>query len=549
MDRPSAGLRQNRAGEADDWDEYTATPPPRVKRAMRKRKGFAVSKVRITPKGPSLHTSIAFLAPEQKHSGSFARGQDREGNALQDLALPLGMSFAAVLSQVFGGKFISRGQLPAEQLSMICTSAVKEAVSNIYGDKLDSFTRNFEKSFDSTLKTLLVIDKVSSSNHGNRLRVERTLNVENDNLIFESFKHDQGSSSCNSLRSSSCDEHIREPETLSSTNQVVLLSESNQHLVHSSRNMITPGFNGTIMTTYEKSVIEQIRSNNLKEVELGLTMRKLQMKQSQLDMSSYANWLEKVKICMNVSKAAFKEEKLRNQILDSRHAELIRRCIDLLISGLILMCASLIYAVSIFSYQRITDAMTSCTSVPKESKSWWMPKQVASVSSGWQQLRCHAVAISRLLFGVLMILAISYSLLQRSVLSGSTMPVTSILFLLGIACGIAGKLCVDSLGGSGYHWLIYWETLCLVHLFANLFPSVLYRALYGRVLVAQGEKHVRNWYWIRKYTFFGILLLVLPVMAGLLPFATIGVWKDHLIEKFMILIPSIERKKLIEGLV
>lgn len=157
-------------------------------------------------------------------------------------------------------------------------------------------------------------------------------------------------------------------------------------------------------------------------------------------------------------------------------------------------------------------------------------------------VRCHAVVITRMLFGLLLILVIAYSLLHRSAVSGSTMPITSILFLLGVACGIAGKLCVDSLGGSGYRWLIYWEALCLVHLFANLFPSILYRVLYGRVLAAHGKTAILLPYWIRRYGFYLMLMLVLPTMAGLLPFASLVDWKDHFFERIMILVSKAEHR-------
>ncbi|XP_020704233.1 protein CPR-5 [Dendrobium catenatum] len=555
MDRPSAGLRRRTTADAGDLRDSVAAPPPQELRHPRKRKGFAVSKMKKPSKVSSSSTSMASSTTEH-HQGR----QNRNLNCMLeddflDLALSLGMSFAAVISQVLCGKIVSRDQLPAENLSMICTSAVKESVSNIHGDKFDSFMRNFERSFDSTLKTLLVFNKASTSSQKNKLREERPLTVGNK-LINESNNDEQenrsysslGVSSCEieqipcSLDPLSCEEHLGEDEAVSSTNQLALRIESNQELVRASHNFIAGGFSKSMLTTFEKSVTEHTRSNDLKEVEIGLTMRKLQMKQSQLEMSSYANWLEKVKICMNMSKASFKEDKLRNQMQETRHAELRRNCIDLLVSGLILMCAFLIYGASIFSYQRITEATSSCSTVSRGTKSWWMPKQMASVSSGWQVLRCHAVVITRMLFGLLMIVVIAYSLLQRSAISGSTMPITSILLLLGVACGIAGKLCVDSLGGSGYHWVIYWEALCLLHLFANIFPSILYFVLYGPVLVAKREKPVWLPYWIRRYTFYGILLLVLPTMAGLLPFTSLIDWKDHFTEKIMALISKAEQK-------
>ncbi|XP_020575445.1 protein CPR-5 [Phalaenopsis equestris] len=524
MDRSSAVLRQRNTAEATDITDPTATPPPKVPRPPRKRKGFAVSKTRKPSKAPSSFSSIASSTADQPPGGQKRNLNVMLDEDFQDLALPLGTSFAAVLSQVLCGKVASRDLLPADKLSMICTSAVKESVSNIHGDRFDSFMNNFEKSFDSTLKTLLLLHKASSSSKKNRLREKRRLNVEGDKLIKESYNND---------------EELGEDEAQSSTNQLALHIESNHELVRSSHNLIAPTFSQSMLTTFTKSVTEQTRCNDLKEVEIGLTMRKLQMKQSQLAMSSYANWLEKVKICMNVSKAAFKEEKLRNQIEDLRHAELVRRCIDLLVSGLILMCAFLVYGASIFSYQLITEATSSCTAMSRGSKSWWMPKQITSVSSGWQMLRCHAMVITRMLFGLLMILVIAYSLLQRS--AASTMPITSILLLLGFACGIAGKLCVDSLGGSGYRWVIYWELLCSLHLFANIFPSILYRLLYGHVLAAQSETPVWWLYRIRRYTFYVTLLLVLPTMAGLLPFGSMLEWKDHFSEKVRILVMKAEQ--------
>lgn len=237
--------------------------------------------------------------------------------------------------------------------------------------------RNFEKSFDSTLKTLLVFNKASSSSsQKNRLSEERPLNVEGDESIKESYNDEDGNRSCSSLESTRCDlerisctldplsrkDQFGEDEALSSTNLLALRFESNRELVRASRNLIAPGFSESML---EKSVTELTRCNDLKEVEIGLTMRKLQMKQSQLAMSSYANWLEKVKIRMNMSKAAFKEEKLRNQMEDMRLIELKRRCIDLLVSGLILMCAFLVYGASIFSYQRIIEATSSCTTMSR----------------------------------------------------------------------------------------------------------------------------------------------------------------------------------------
>ena len=136
-----------------------------------------------------------------------------------------------------------------------------------------------------------------------------------------------------------------------------------------------------------------------------------------------------------------------------------------------------------------------------------------------------------MLFGFLMIITIAYLLLQRSGSSSrQTMPITFILLLLGFACGFAGKLCIDTLGGSGYLWLLYWESLCLVHFFANVWTSALFRILHGPVNVSQGMKgHTIVPYWIRRSLFYATMLLFLPLVCGLLPFASLGKWIDHFV--------------------
>lgn len=147
-------------------------------------------------------------------------------------------------------------------------------------------------------------------------------------------------------------------------------------------------------------------------------------------------------------------------------------------------------------------------------------------------LRCHVVSWSRMFFGLAMILAIGYSIFQRSSVSTpTTMPVTFIL-LLGILCGIAGKLCVDTLGGSGFYWILHWEAFCLIHFLGNVFPAALYRLLYGPILMSQNKAEGKLVpYWLRRFLFNSILSIFYPAMIGLLPFAPLGEWKGHFAEK------------------
>ncbi|CAL9171462.1 unnamed protein product [Musa hybrid cultivar] len=496
---------------------------------LERGKGVSSSRTRSTERDDASSSSSSSSRQRTQRTGMRLRNRHRSlwaprvgrGNeGIEDLALPLGMSFAAVVAQILNGKNISGRRSQINHFSMICTSAVKESITNIYGNKFDYFIRNFDKSFQSTLKTLCLINKASITKQ------------ENTDCSFFTCSSSEYTPELANPEPVSEVENLQENMPLSSmSNQLIPYGQENQHLANIYHGTSNHRFSHSILDTYERSVVEQTRSNDLKAVEIGLVMEKLKLKQSQLALSSDANLLEKIKISMGISKASFKEEKLRNQMLETRHAELLKRCIDLLVTGLIIMCGFLLYGASIYSLQRITEVTSACNYTLKESRSWWIPKSVQSFSSGWLTLRCHFVVLTRMCFGILMILAIAFLVFQRSAMSGPTMPVTFLVMLLGVVCGFAGKLCVDTLGGSGYHWLIYWEVLCMLHFFANVFPSAFHNILYGPVAVTQVANTVRLPYWVRRYAFYILLLLILPTLSGLLPFASIKEWKVHFSEK------------------
>lgn len=183
---------------------------------------------------------------------------------------------------------------------------------------------------------------------------------------------------------------------------------------------------------------------------------------------------------------------------------------------------------SLFVYVFNFGLSSNLLSIMQKSKSWWIPQPMSSISSGLHTLRCQVQVVFRMLFGVLMILAITYLLLQRSGTSKQTMPVTFILLLLGVACGFAGKFCVDTLGGSGNHWLFYWEVQCLLHFFSNICTPALYIILNGPISVTERSKSSRVCpFWIRRFLFYSTTLVVLPLICGFIPFAGLGEWRDH----------------------
>ncbi|CAK9176752.1 unnamed protein product [Ilex paraguariensis] len=445
-------------------------------------------------------------------------------------------------------------RMTVDHLAMICTLAVKESLANVFGDKFDCFARNFEKSFRSTLMTLRLIHETSQNNgEENHKHLQEESHFSTSMQPVSSSI--EGDLSCNSnvkdCESEAVPRYIMSHERLSSLegteahmqanpiNLQLALHDGhlNQQLACVPSSTVHSVINQTMLSTYEKSIMEQARTNDLKTIEIGLTIKKLRLKETQLALDSDLNFLERCKLSMGISKVSFKADKFRNELEVTRHAELLKTCIDSLVAGMLIMLACLGYGVYVYSHKRITEATASC--IPsKESQSWWMPKPMSSFNSGLQILRCQVQAVSRMLFGVFMILAISYLLLRRSATSTQMMPVTLILLLLGIACGFAGKLCIDTLGGSGYHWLFYWEALCLLHFFSNMCTSALFLVLHGPINVSERAKGSAVFpYWLRRVMFYTTLLLFLPLLCGFMPFASPGEWKNHFSLLVMDLLP------------
>ena len=149
---------------------------------------------------------------------------------------------------------------------------------------------------------------------------------------------------------------------------------------------------------------------------------------------------------------------------------------------------------------------------------------------------CEVTVASRMFFGLGVISIVAAALLRKSVTSSSqAMPATILIIILGGLCGIAGKVAVDSMGGSGRHWLLTWEIFCSIHTAATCFAPFLYWVLNGTPpsiissssSAAGGKGQRRKFHlvtippWLRRSMFHICMVLVLPVLAGLLPFATV----------------------------
>nr|KYP69344.1 Protein CPR-5 [Cajanus cajan] len=479
-------------------------------------------------------------------------------NNVDTIGLPLGMSFAAVMAQVNDDAkawFYLTTIMSACYL--FCLLHIRQQV---FGDKLDGLMSNFEQSFSSTLSTLQLIYESSKSNEGNILN-DTNAEIRSSKLIFDkgvcsgdivtedAYSRPSHVEIQNQSISRDSPEEVRDnfhtdsvsldsPEEGrdichmgSVSRDLTSYGQSNQMVSFSQ--IFSGSVNNLMVSLIKKSVMEQCRSNELKcrsnelkwrsnelkTRELDLYMESLKLKEDALSAKHDSNNLNRSKLAMGESKASFKAEKFKTQLEDTRHGELKKKCIDCLITGLLIMSSSLLYGAYVYSYERITEATESCTP---------STQAITSFNSRLNILWCQVQVMSRMAFGVLMIFAVAYLLLQRSTTSSQTMPVTFIVLMLGVGCGYCGKMCVDTLGGRGDVWLFYWEILCLLHFLSLCWTSALYSILHGSVTAPQTtEKNTIFRYWIRRVLFYGAMLVLLPLFCGLMPFATLGQWKDH----------------------
>ncbi|KAL1215460.1 Protein CPR-5 [Cardamine amara subsp. amara] len=430
------------------------------------------------------------------------------------LALPLGMSFAAFANLVLERTNAAGQNVYVDDLAMISASAVRESLANVYGNNLGSFATNFERSFNSTLKILKLINESAAFPH--QLDNNNVGNCNLDRSTIDGCSDTELSAKENSSTTSAYEVLQGSVRTTSSMNELVLHED-------------VPRNSSMSLTTIERSLEEQARANDLKSMEIGLTMRKLRLKETELALSYESNNLGKSQLEMDISKHAFRTEKFTTELEDTRKADMVTKIMDWLIVNVFIMAASMSFGIYNFSQQRIMEATSICEPSEEKSSSWWMPKQVSNMNAEFNIFICRLRVWFQIFFGALMILIFTYIIIQRSSGAKQTMPVTFIVIILGIFCGLPGKFCVDTLGGSGKLWLLLWEVFCLLQFGSNVFTLALYRLLYGPVNVTQEIKpNTMVPYWVRR-SLFGVILLVLPVMNGALPFATFGEWRDLLI--------------------
>lgn len=144
-----------------------------------------------------------------------------------------------------------------------------------------------------------------------------------------------------------------------------------------------------------------------------------------------------------------------------------------------------------------------------------------SLAGKLQAFVCHVSVTGRISFGLVLVAVVASSLLRRSVTSSSqAMPATILIIVLGGICGFIGKVSVDSLGGSGNQWWVVWGAFCFLHAIINCFTPSVWRLLHLSPTSVKARFGLP--FWIRQLAFHITLVLVLPVLAGLLPFGSLS---------------------------
>ncbi|GAU19727.1 hypothetical protein TSUD_78530 [Trifolium subterraneum] len=336
----------------------------------------------------------------------------RKTTDVSSIGFPLGMSFAAVMAEVLYKRdaTIDIDKVSPSHISSICTSAIKESLANVYGDKLDDMARNFEQSFASTLSTLRLIYESSRSNEGNNLNTRKefpTCKLTHDKSDCSSDFVIDGGNSKRVLhekiqdQSNNCKEVKENFHVDSISHGVTSHRQSNQLVCFPPISSGSGINNNSMISVSEKSVMEESRSNDLKTLELALAMKKLKLKETQLVLNSDLNHLERSKLAMGMSKASFKVEKFKNQLEDTRHGELIKNCVDCLIAGLLIMSSSLLYGAYVYSYERIAESTASCTPSNKDKLELFLLIQTSrNPSPGGVRSQCSLWIQSGMFYGV-----------------------------------------------------------------------------------------------------------------------------------------------------
>lgn len=285
-------------------------------------------------------------------------------------------------------------------------------------------------------------------------------------------------------------------------------------------------FQKVFLNFFERHVQAQEQHNHIKSVEVAHLIKQRILEEEKIQLTSASNDLMREHIELNRSKANFKESTVLEQRANAAHVSFSTTCADELVAGLFVMLISLVHGARKYSFVLLNDLVSTCQPSVKEphrSSSLfhidWLYNSLDSLVEKLQAFVCHITVAGRILIGSIVVAVVASSLLRRSITSSSqSMPATILIIILGGVCGFAGKLSVDTIGGSGIRWLVAWEIFCMLHALTNCFTPSVYSLLHGSPSSTRAKFGIP--FWFRRLSFHIIMVLVLPVLAGQLPFGS-----------------------------
>ncbi|KAH7278566.1 hypothetical protein KP509_38G046900 [Ceratopteris richardii] len=308
------------------------------------------------------------------------------------------------------------------------------------------------------------------------------------------------------------------------------LVQSNTHLGQAVSNFVCQShqsgpsdFQKDFLKFYERHVKAQEQRNQFQFVKLQHLLKQQTLEEEKIQLASAANGLMRENIDLNRHKVSFKENIALEQQAKAAHVSFCSMCADELAAGLCIMLTTLVYSVRMYSFSLLNDLVSMCQSSIKEPRRSigfhmdWFYNSLDSLAGKLQAIVCHFTVTGRILIGSILVGVVAQSLIRRSIMNSSqAMPATILIVVLGGICGFVGKISIDSLGGSGITWWLIWGTFCFLHALTNCFTPSIYRFLHGSHTGRKSRFGLP--FWMRRLAFHSLIVLFLPLLAGLLPF-------------------------------
>ncbi|GBG69762.1 hypothetical protein CBR_g4593 [Chara braunii] len=294
------------------------------------------------------------------------------------------------------------------------------------------------------------------------------------------------------------------------------------------------------------------RSLAAKERSVALKYELIRMKQTELLLKSQgevrkdkANSLQEEQNLLARSKLEAKERETRERRKVSAVAALARSFADELVGGLCIMCAALLYCGWNYGHGALSQQIGSCQAFlhvalatnRRQANVWSMTGMgylFNGVFVGFYTMACQVFITARILMGFLILSMAAWLMMRRNaVVTAHDRPVTSLFLTLGVVCAYAGKVAVDSAGGSGWHWLMVWEILCMIHIYASCHTATVYRLLNARYPEEDEQSRKKDKgrhdevtlrallsvpIWVRHFVLRLLLVVVLPLVASFLAY-------------------------------